>query len=160
MKKYNFLFIVYIMSILATVLISYHVGVNVGEQSSVNEKVSILQSPPPTSIAKIDYPLIDIAFNDGSDWIVVIRDGIDMENSSYKISHDEKELQINKEYLSVATFPAGRGTTADGCVYVYKDGELVKSVEYIECCFENENIMKAFENVTQKEFEKIVNFKW
>lgn len=95
-------------------------------------------------IGKIDYPLIDIAFNDGNEWSVVVATGIYSENPTYMVCDDATALQFEKEYLSVLTYPAGRGTTGNGSVTVYKNGQEVKCVEYFELTFANESIHNKF----------------
>lgn len=134
----------------------YKIGYSNGLEQNREDNFLQLEDTPTGYIDKIDYPLIDIAFNDGNDWKVIITYGIYTENPIYMICADGRELQFCKEYLSVTTYPAGRGTTGNGCVTVYKNGQEVKSVEFFECSFEKEELRQKFEKVSKEDALKII----
>lgn len=151
MKK--IIVLVVLVAVLSTVF-AYNIGYSNGVKSADNFRE--LKEPPTDYIGKIDYPLIDIAFNDGSEWTVVVATGIYSENPTYMICEDATALQFVKEHLSVLTFPAGRGTTGNGCVTVYKNGQEVKCVEYFELTFANDSIHNKFKKTSEKEMLEII----
>ena len=110
----------------------------------------------PLRTGKIDYPLIDVAFDDETQLVVIIRDGLFTNNEKILISQNTQCLQINKENLSVLTFPVGRGTTPLGIVYVFKNGELIREIPYTEIKFENDDIKNGFEISCEEHVQKLI----
>jgi len=108
------------------------------------------------AISKIDYPLIEINFDGGSDWVVVKRDNL-FQKEVFSIIDDETELQYNKEFMYVFTFPTGRGTTPNGIIYIYRDGSLVKEVPYTEISFEKQTLENLFRDISEKELCEVIN---
>ena len=90
-----------------------------------------------TEISKVDYPLIDISFDEKSEWLVIVRTDLFTQHEKYSVSQNSKNLNMNKERLKILTFPVGRGITPVGVVYVYQNGNLVKEVPFTEIFFEN-----------------------
>ncbi|MBQ8002649.1 MAG: hypothetical protein IJ297_04320 [Clostridia bacterium] len=160
MKK-SLLAALFLVITIASSIVFYQIGFNAGKQHYKNDRATdttaVDDLPSDSSIVKIDFPLIDIAFNDGNDWIVVIANGIYTENPTYRFCNNGEELQFCKEFLYVHTFPAGRGTTPDGCITVYKNGQEVKSVEYFKMVIESETVENAFEKTTHDKLDKIIS---
>ena len=109
-----------------------------------------------TLISRVDYPLIDISFDDKSDWLVIIRTDLFTEYEKYYISQNAKRLQMNKEGLMIRTFPIGRGTTPSGVVYVYQNKELIKEVPFIELSFDNVILKSAFKHIIREDINKLI----
>lgn len=160
MGKRIILFIIAgVICITAIGVISYELGLK--NASKEIEKRIVDDTLMGESIDKIDYPLIDIAFNDGNEYAVLIVNGIYSDERTYMICRDGKNLQFDKEYLLIHTFPAGRGTTGNGSVVVYRNGEEIRNIEFFEIFFENEELRNKFERISEKEFEKFIkNIKW
>ncbi|MBP0990490.1 MAG: hypothetical protein J5874_04885 [Oscillospiraceae bacterium] len=110
-----------------------------------------------TQISVIDYPLIDISFDDKSNWFVIVRTNLFTENEKYYVSQNIKSLNLNKEKLIISTFPVGRGTTPQGIIYVYKNCTLIKEVPFINISFKSQIFKSQFEYMTKKDVEKIIN---
>lgn len=143
-KMKNAFKIVAVMLLITAVgVISYNCGLSNGEVFVYEDTTYSAEGD--NSIGRIDYPLIDIAFNDGNDWAVVIDYGIYNENSHSLICKDAKILRGDEEYISVLTYPAGYGTTGDGCFNVYKNGVLIKEVEFFSVSFGKDEIRNKFE---------------
>ena len=107
-------------------------------------------------VGKIDYPLIDINFDNESEWVIINRNNLFTEQETFNVAQNNNTLQLTKENLSVITFPVGRGTTPNGIIYVYKNGKLVKEVPYIEVMFENESLTESFLKMTKEEVENLI----
>ena len=107
-------------------------------------------------ISKVDYPLIDIIFENKSEWLVIIRTELFTEHEQYYIAHNTENLDMNKEGLMISTFPVGRGTTPNGVVYVYQNKELFKEVPFIEISFENVILKRAFKNIAKEDIDKLI----
>lgn len=158
MKKIIILIIFWLVSMLVAGYMFYNSGLKNGEMISKNTSNDSAVVNMEDSISRIDYPLIDIAFNDGNDWLVLIENGMyGRVKESYFASDDKEVLQFNKEFLKVETFPAGRGTTPNGSISVYKNGEMIKCVEYFALNYENEDIENAFKKVSGKEAQDLID---
>lgn len=107
-------------------------------------------------IGKVDYPLLDIGFNDGNDWTVVIATEIYTNSPDLLVCADGRNLQYNKEYLSILTYPAGRGTTGNGCVEIYKNGELHQYIEFFDYYFADEGMKNYFEKMSKEKLQKLL----
>lgn len=149
MKKYICLILVFVTAVVTVGAACYRLGFNNAEEERDSEIV-IADTDISDSICKIDYPLIDVAFNDGNDYDVVIINGIYEQNQKYLLCEEPGELQ---EHLWVNTYPAGRGTTGESAVIVYKNGEEVKSLECFEIGFGKKDLESKFERISAKEFD-------
>ena len=154
MKRYIFLILVFIIAVTAVGTVSYRWGFNNAKEEELNNDAPI--DDIGDSICKVDYPLIDIAFNDGNDYDVVIINGIYDENKEYLLCKNPSILQ---EHLWVNTYPAGRGTTGHSCIIVYKNGQEVKSVEYFEIGYGNEDLKNKFEQISKAEYVEFLEGK-
>ncbi|MBO5453058.1 MAG: hypothetical protein J6A69_03730 [Clostridia bacterium] len=103
------------------------------------------------AISMLDYPLIDIYFDKEYSWDVLIRQNMYAENEAYYILDDREILETNKELLKVLTFPSGRGTTPNGEISVYKNNQLIKTVEYFELDVASEEFKREFTKITSKD---------
>ena len=102
-----------------------------------------------------DYPLMEYAFNEEDDWVVVICEDVYEGDAEYYINDDEKSLDLNKEKFAVNAIPEGRGTTPENLVWIYKNGELLKYVP----CFDYEFLSDAFErDFKRASYEKVAEF--
>ena len=127
----------------------------------LEKEIEIVDDTPiDEGIGQLDYPLIDIAFNDGNEYMVVICNGIYSEKQTYLWCIDGRNLQLNKEFLYIRTYPAGRGTTGNGAITVYRNGEEIRSIEFLEIYFANEELKNNFEKVSSKEIKSYLEDKW
>ena len=117
---------------------------------------SINASETNTFLTRIDYPLIDVSFDENSDWLVINRTDLFTEKEKFYISQNVHDLQMNKEYLKTLTFPIGKGTTPTGIIYVYQDGQLFKEIPYIEMSYETETIKKSFKHIAKDDIEELI----
>ena len=118
------------------------------------EKNAIVDDTPiDEAIGQLDYPLIDIAFNDGNEYTVVICNGIYSEKQTYLWCQDGRNLQFNKEFLYIRTYPAGRGTTGSGAITVYRNGEEIRDIEFLEIHFTNEELKNNFVKVSSEKIK-------
>ncbi len=151
MKRYICTVLVFVTAIITVGVTAYRWGFN-----KSREKASYTDVPGGNiaeALCKVDYPLIDIAFNDGNDYDVVIINGIYEQNQKYLLCEEPGDLQ---EHLWVNTYPAGRGTTGESAVIVYKNGEEVKSLECFEIGFGNKELESKFEKISVKEFDEFL----
>ena len=105
----------------------------VGIQDMGTPKIQYLTNEPEYPddvIGRIDYPLIEIYFNRNDVNLVILYENIFTSNKQVKILLDSDAMENIKGNFHVLTFPAGRGTTPDSIIYVYKNGELIKYVEF------------------------------
>ena len=138
---------------------SFYMGFNLGVTKGTKIEQPVNSKEHDTFI-KVDYPLIDIYFDTESEWLVIDRTGLFGHQEKFSIIRESQGLlQFSKEGLRVLTFPAGRGTTPEGYIYVYKNNVLIKEVPYIEIYFENEIIKNAFQQKTKNEVEDIIKNK-
>lgn len=157
MRKLISLIITFVICITATGIVFYRLGFENAKKET--EMIIVNEADMDESIGKTDYPLIDIAFNDGSEWSVLITYGIYSEKMTYLLCDDGKELQFDKEYLSVTTYPAGRGTTGVGSITVYQNGKEVKHLEFFDIVFKKEGLKAKFEEISQKELDEFMQNK-
>ena len=151
------IFILFAGLLIAAVLsgLGYYLGFNDGTAKVTNAEKPI--DVDPILISRVTYPLIDIFFDDESDWLVIDRNHLFTENESFNVIQNSKELQFNKEWLRVLTFPVGRGTTPNGIIYVYKDSKLIREVPYIEVHFGSEELRNAFRQLARNSIERLIN---
>ena len=156
MKKIIFVLIVGFL-LLATIAccFSYKLGFNSGINKATKTENNI-DFESNNVFGKIDYPLIEINFSPGNEWLVIDREALFTEKEIFRIIQNSQYLQLNSESLQVITFPVGRGTTPNGIIYVYKDGILIKEVPYIEAYFESDVLKNAFQQVTKEKVQEII----
>ena len=147
--------IVIILFIVALCTFSYLLGFFINSHSS-DEKVTHKNNSNEVLI-KADYPLIEMPITSNDEWFVIIRSDLFSENEKFAVCDNEECLNFNKENLMISTFPAGRGTTPNGVVYIYRNNELVKQIPFIEVFFENNIFKDEFENAKQEDIEKLIN---
>jgi len=146
--------------VLFTVAIAGYTGYFLGFNKCIYEKIGIENSVTfenSNVTGKIDYPLIDIDFSIENEWIVINRTELFTEKESLGIIQNARDLRLNTENLRILTFPLGRGITPNGVIYIYRDGEIVKEVPYIEMHFESEVLKNMFQQKTKMEVEAIIN---
>ena len=84
------------------------------------------------SIARIDYPLIDIYFDKNKNYKVTIKE-FGNSQEIYKEYKDKGDFfQFNKEKFSILTVPSGRGTTPKYILRVEEENECIKTIDCIE----------------------------
>lgn len=110
-----------------------------------------------TEMSKVDYPLIDISFDEKSEWLVIVRTDLFTQHEKYNVSQNNENLNMNKEGLKILTFPVGRGTTPVGVVYVYQNGKLVKEVPFTEIFFESKILKDTFKNMSKEYIDKLID---
>ncbi len=154
MKKIIVLIITGVICVTAVGITAYKLGIK--NAPVIIEKKIADDTLMGESIDKTDYPLIDIVFNDGNEYAVLIVNGIYSDKRTYMLCRDGKDLQFDKEYLSILTYPAGRGTTGNGSVVVYRNGEEIRNIEFFEIFFKNDELRNKFEKISEKEFEKFI----
>ena len=110
------------------------------------------------TISRIDFPLIDLYFDEENEWLLVECQH-SLGDEKYRIVADAHILNWNKEFLSVSTFPTGRGTTPIGFLDIYKNGKRYKRVEYGSdgVSIYSEELAKAFEPIAKEELSKLVD---
>lgn len=89
----------------------------------------LLQQGNKDDIIYIDYPLLEFYFLGDNKWDFIIED---CANSNYHLINDNEILEGFKTNIVLNTFPVGRGTSADGYIYLYKNSELVKKVPFTQ----------------------------
>lgn len=151
MRKYICIILVLVTAVVTVGASCYRWGFN-----NAREKASCTDVPgenTPEALCKVDYPLIDIAFNDGNDYDVVIIEGIYSQKQTYLLCTEPGELQ---EHMWVNTYPAGRGTIGERAVAVYKNGQMVKCLECFEIGFGNKEMESKFEEISVKEYDRFL----
>lgn len=84
------------------------------------------------TIARIDYPLIDIYFDKNKNYKVTIKE-FGNSQEIYKEYKDKGDFfQFNKEKFSILTVPSGRGTTPKYILRVEEENECIKTIDCIE----------------------------
>ena len=84
------------------------------------------------TIARIDYPLIDIYFDKNKNYKVTIKE-FGNSQEIYKEYKDKGDFfQFNKEKFSILTVPSGRGTTPKYIRRVEEENECIKTIDCIE----------------------------
>lgn len=83
------------------------------------------------TMARIDYPLLDLYFESDKTYKIAV---IDYMDQTVVKEYEEKGnfFQFNKEYISILTCPAGRGTTPPYIFCIYEGDERIKDLD----CFE------------------------
>ena len=136
-------------------MVASYVSYRAGFEEGIDAKVNV-ENQTDSVFGKIDYPLIDIAFDSQSKWVVINRSGLFTEQEMIAAAQDAQKLRQCSEGLRVLTFPVGRGTTPNGVIYVYKDGVLVKEVPYLEAVFEDNTLKDAFKQMEKKQAEQLI----
>lgn len=84
------------------------------------------------SIARIDYPLIDIYFDKNKNYKVIIKE-FGNSQEIYKEYIDKGDFfQFNKEKFSILTVPSGRGTTPEYILRVEEENECIKTIDCVK----------------------------
>lgn len=80
------------------------------------------------TIARIDYPLIDLYFERDKTYKIAV---IDYMDQTVVKEYEEKGdfFQFNKEFISILTCPAGRGTTPPYIFCIYEGDERIKDLD-------------------------------
>lgn len=156
MKKTICLITAFIICMAVVGVVSYKLGLKNGREEAESARMAGDDIHMSEVVGKIDYPLIDIAFNDGNEWAILIVNGQDSGDQTYLLCHDGRELQFDKEYLSVITYPSGRGTTGTGSIVVYQNGEEIKCIEFVEINFEKEELKNKFQEVSREELSEFM----
>ncbi|MBR5239041.1 MAG: hypothetical protein IKW04_00515 [Clostridia bacterium] len=163
MKKFIILIIICIFCTVVASGIFYQMGFKNAKKEYELKSEKEIEIVDDTSIdeaiGQLDYPLIDIAFNDGNEYAVVISNDIYSEKQTYLLCADGRNLQFNTEHLYIRTYPAGRGTTGNGAITVYKNGEEIRYIEFLEINFTNEDMKNSFVKVSSEELNDYLNAK-
>lgn len=103
----------------------------------------------------IDYPLIEYYFLDDNSWNLVIQDLYDDKGFSY--IDDPNILESLKTNLVINTFPVGKGSTADGYIFLYKNKQIIKTIPYftIKCASDEFNI-NNLDNYSREDIQEIL----
>ena len=82
---------------------------------------------------------------DKGNWLLV---NVNYANKTLELIDDKSILEKNKSGIFVLPGGDCGGTTCDGFVMLYKDGKLIKEIEYLGRAFlyESESIKKSYEN--------------
>lgn len=135
---------------------AFNLGLNKGKEYKTNitskgdniiNDASFVKSDSPI---KTDYPLIDVYFNKNDSWLLLNCENYLGANDNYEMITDTEILESFKEYLSVDTFPVGRGITPKGKIFILKDGKVLKEVPYFKVEIDSE-LKKEFKKVKKTE---------
>jgi hypothetical protein len=152
--KNTFKYII-ILSIAAILCFSfYHIGYKNGGINAL--ATGTIDYDAYKTIGKIDYPLIEVAFGNGSEWLVIDLPIILYEQANIKTSQNSALLDFYKDKLRVLTFPVGRGTTPNGIICIYKNGMLIKYVPYLEIYFDSNELENSFQSLPKDEVEALI----
>lgn len=108
-------------------------------------------------IIYIDYPLLEFYFLGNNNWDFIIKDDV---NGNYNLINNNEILESVKTNIVLNTFPIGRGTSADGYIYLYKDSELVKKVPFsqITCIGTSELSIDSLKKYSKQDIENICGY--
>lgn len=108
-------------------------------------------------IIYIDYPLLEFYFLGNNKWDFIIRDDI---NGNYNLINNNEILESFKTNIVLNTFPIGKGTSADGYIYLYKDSKLVKKVPFtqITCIGTSELSLNSLKKYSKQDIENICGY--
>lgn len=141
--------------VIAVSILSFYIGFHkgrAGENSCITEYVPFFDKQ---SEYRYDLPLLDISFNDGGNRTVVIEYGTYSTEKTYYMCRDHEILHECNDYMWIETYPAGRGTTGNGAVYVYCDGKVERRIEFMNLGFYDDTLKDAFERITAEEYADI-----
>lgn len=134
LKKYVTI-IIFILGVATGISISFSMFNQKKEDEiiSVSSEQSGLDLPEfskSNSIARIDYPLIDIYFESSSNYRVEI---VDFMNNEIRKEIKEKGdyFQDIKGDFSIKVIPSGMGTTAEFYMFVYENDKCIKEIECV-----------------------------
>ena len=162
MKKITTIVLVILLLVCVFCISFYSLGINTSAEKDDVSFKSELTKLDETIMPKIDYPLIEIPFNDGGDWIVAIRSNFGMDYEMLLVSPTSVNLQLAKQQLLVTTYPVkSEETEPCGYLYVYKDGKIYKEIVFDDIFFEmnqfeSQGLQRLFENMTLDEFNNMV----
>ena len=134
-----------ILIVMAIPYFTYHYSYNRGYYRAVTDNTFEQHS----SQAIRDYPFVDIYFDKDSDWLIVNRQNLFTDNELFSIIQDAKIIEANKEFFYVNIFPVGRGVTPTGEIYIYRNGELIKSVPYLDFVVLSQMLKDKFKDVNE-----------
>lgn len=97
------------------------------EKDEEDDKILIRQG----SVARIDYPLIDIYFDKNKKYKIIIKEFGDNQKIYKEYANTGEFFQYNKEKFSIATIPSGRGTTPEYILSVYEEDDCIKMIDCI-----------------------------
>ena len=123
----------------------------------VEDKLSLGNLSESDVYSKVDYPLVDVLFDAESDWTVILRENLLTENEKFYVCENGEVLEQNKRNLKLATFPAGRGTTPNGVLYIYKNGTLIKEVQYFDSYFETDALKGEFRELSIEKTGELIS---
>ena len=115
-----------------------------------------------TSCSNSDSILKNRNFDKGN-WLLV---NVNYANKTLELIDDKSILKNNKNGIFVLPGGDCGGTTCDGFLMLYKDGKLIKEIEYLsrEFLYESESIKKSYENGIETYIEpqnsEDLNKKW
>lgn len=137
-----------------TYFLAYNNGYNNGSPTDNKE-----QDPGNDTWTKIDYPLIEYYFDDDSEWLIVITDlqNLSKNDGIFKIIKCPQDLRYCTQNLYVTTFPVGRGTTPNGEIIIYRNGDLAKRVQYLDYRITSQVIQDRIEEVNKEELRSLIN---
>jgi len=146
-----------ILFVAALCFLCYFLGFNKGKAKAVMANMEFVNDV----VGMVDYPLIEISFypNPENEWVIINRVGISAIESMFYVIQDDALLQWGTDKIKVITFQQGRGTAPNGIFYVYKNKELKKEVPYWEIHIDDEEIIKAFRQITVEELEALIGQK-
>jgi len=91
---------------------------------------------------------------DKGNWLLV---NVNYADKTLELIDDKSILEKNKSGIFVLSGGDCGGTTCDGFVMLYKDGKLIKEIEYLSRVFlyESESIKKSYENGIESYIEPL-----
>lgn len=106
----------------------------------------------------MDYPLIDIYFDKKSRWVIVNHwlPGPDEDGEHVEVIENPRDIESIKDALWLDSFTSARGTTPGGALCVFRNGRLVRDVEYLEMGTTNPYLARQFKSMTREEARRVV----
>ena len=128
---------------------------------SETENYPLYENNDAPMLGRVHHPLIDIAFmsaeNENSEWLIVNHSNLFTDDERIEIIHTQgSTLHWFTEHLKVITFPQDRGTTPRGVIYIFRDGERIRRVEYFEVHIYSEFLRNEFRPSTDEEISEII----
>lgn len=83
------------------------------------------------SIGRIDYPLLDIYFEEDKTYRLALVDYAPPNKVCKEYEDKGRFFQFNKEYFSIITLPSGRGTTPEYILEVYEGEKCIRQLDCV-----------------------------
>jgi len=145
------------METIKTLIILTFVSIFISNCTAGNPSANTASdSAQESEMSVIDYPLIDIPirYNESAITLIIANNILLRGEEEYYVTNDKAILEELQSALNVATFPAGRGTTPDSCVYVYQDNILIKEVPFLDV-YTNDDTFDLIQ-LSKEEVEQLI----